>query len=488
MPKNREASPEAGLGNRSDMRCNGICIPILGNTGLQKEDATVAQPLPASALAPTPSLFDTYEAGIRALRDEGHVTKQFERTARKVVSAVRLAAVQVTGLPEAALTPTHLVNPAVIDAISLRENTDFYSKASQFYLYLHKHPAAWPETVAPDAVLALLYRKLHPRPSKRGEPALPRELNHPYLLQWEEEKVRLGVKPSSMATRMYYVRRIVRDLCRTQAGLPNDWTRVLPGVITVDEIEDLWAYRCRLRQEGKATYSSHHVEMEYAREWFAWLRRQRLIGANPFDEFPMPKAFDLQLPLPPADQIAAFFAAIDAGPQSVLDRAVFLLMRGCGLRPGEVVSLRIGDVSLADRTVQVWGKGDKQRTIPIPSRTAQALDEYRAMQGPAPSDTPLFMLPNMRPLTYEDLRIRFRELKTEVGLAWPRGPHLWRHVFATRLAESGADPKLIQILLGHATMNMVIRYTHADPEDVRSALEGAFQRLDKEENDNDPAE
>jgi len=152
------------------------------------------------------------------------------------------------------------------------------------------------------------------------------------------------------------------------------------------------------------------------------------------------------------------------------DKALCLLLLDTGIRVGEAVALRLQDVSWADRTLTVFGKGRKVRVVPFGRQSARALSSYLAAR---PSDTrpeaALFLTSTGNPLTVWRARHIVRLAAARAGLHDKAvSPHMLRRTFATMWISHGGDPFSLQRILGHTTMEMVNRYVRLTTTDLRA--------------------
>ena len=158
------------------------------------------------------------------------------------------------------------------------------------------------------------------------------------------------------------------------------------------------------------------------------------------------------------------------------DDAVLEILYGSGLRVAEACALRPGDVDLAGERLTVWGKGSKQRIVPLSGPAASALgawlDHGRAVLAVAdsPPDA-VFLNQRGRRLGPRDVR-RILDRRSPV----PTHPHALRHTFATHLLDGGADLRSVQELLGHTDLTTTQRYTHVSRERLRGVVEATHPR------------
>ena len=165
--------------------------------------------------------------------------------------------------------------------------------------------------------------------------------------------------------------------------------------------------------------------------------------------------------------------------RSFRDRAMAGLMVFCGLRSGEVLALRVKDVDIGGRWLRVWGKGAKERRVPLDVDVAGMIQTYLLAERPETTNDALFVVAKGsnrgQPLTPAGLRTIFRYHRTKAGV--PAGhPHALRHSFATALAEAGVDLAVMQALLGHAHIDTVARYVHLTPVHVKKEFDAARER------------
>jgi integrase/recombinase XerC len=210
------------------------------------------------------------------------------------------------------------------------------------------------------------------------------------------------------------------------------------------------------------------------RRYFSWLRHDGVIEKDPSIRLSAPAGdgrlprvlgqaeLDVLLDDPPA--------GIDGDPDSVRlrDDAVLELLYGSGLRVAELCSLGTSDVDLRQRMVTVWGKGSKQRRVPISHPAAEAVQAWlaRGRQGLATADTPpeaLFVNRRGHQLGQRDVR-RILDRRAP----GPTHPHALRHTYATHLLDGGADLRVVQELLGHASLQTTQVYTHVSKEHLLS--------------------
>jgi len=146
------------------------------------------------------------------------------------------------------------------------------------------------------------------------------------------------------------------------------------------------------------------------------------------------------------------------------DRAILELMYACGLRVSEVAALDIGNIRFADAVVRIFGKGRKERMVPLGRVAAEIIKKYLERRSPAAASAgdALFLNARGGRLSARSLSTLVKKYGLSAGLQKPLTPHAVRHSFATHLLQNGADLRVIQELLGHSSLSTTQRYTHVD--------------------------
>jgi integrase/recombinase XerC len=156
------------------------------------------------------------------------------------------------------------------------------------------------------------------------------------------------------------------------------------------------------------------------------------------------------------------------------DDAVLELLYGSGLRVGELCGLSVSSLGLATSSATVWGKGAKERRVPLSEPAVRALRRWLAVRSdvlPPECGEMLFGNERGKPLTSRDVR-RILDRRSPT----PTHPHALRHTFATHLLDGGADLRAVQELLGHRDVATTQRYTHVSRERLSAAYREAHPR------------
>ena len=209
------------------------------------------------------------------------------------------------------------------------------------------------------------------------------------------------------------------------------------------------------------------------RTYFRFLIAEGHLVSDPSERLDTPKRW-LTLPdVLTADEVQRLLDAVTLDePMAFRDRAMLELAYGAGLRVSEWISLGIRDVLLDEALLRVFGKGSKERLVPIGRRAIGAvaiyLRELRPRLERGSGKSVLFLNARGTPLTRMGAWKMLRKYVDKAGLEKHVSPHTLRHSFATHLLEGGADLRAVQEMLGHADISTTQIYTHVDREYLRT--------------------
>lgn len=210
------------------------------------------------------------------------------------------------------------------------------------------------------------------------------------------------------------------------------------------------------------------------RSFAAFLLAQDKLERNPFKLLPAPKRQKL---LPKFLSLTETYRLLDTAAHSkhfaARDKALFELMYSSGLRRSEVTGLRIKDVDYFNGLVKVFGKGAKERLVPVTDEALNALKIYLAQRKNPQPDDALFLNKNGKPLTGDGLAYIFKNTAIRSHLARKVTPHSLRHSFATHLLNNGCDLRSLQEMLGHKSLAATQVYTHVSLEKLKSVYNHA---------------
>ena len=288
-------------------------------------------------------------------------------------------------------------------------------------------------------------------------------------MAWEQEEFVRSLSSLSANTVEAY-RRDVRDFVvwaeRARLGGPADVDRLV--------------LRRYLAFLGTRRMAKRSIARKAAalRRYFAWLTRTGVLSTDPSSRLTAPRGEGRLPHVLKGEELETLLAdrAPAGEPADLRDQAVLELLYGSGLRVGELCGLRPRDVDLVRGQVLVWGKGSKQRQLPMSETSVEAVRAWVDAGRPAmaTTETPadaLFVNRRGHRLTPRDVR-RILDRRA----AAPTHPHALRHTFATHLLDGGADLRAVQELLGHSDLATTQLYTHVSKERLRSVYDATHPR------------
>ena len=256
------------------------------------------------------------------------------------------------------------------------------------------------------------------------------------------------------------------------------------GDVRVEKIDHLAirAYLSHLYRERKK--SSLARKLAAQRSFFRYLVDEGVMKRSPAEIVTSPRQ---EKNLPSFLSVDEVFALVEkpnqATPWGARDRALLETLYSCGIRVSELVGLSDGDVDVNLGIVRVYGKGSKERIVPIGKKAIEALQAYlprrdevlarRKTSGPR---APLFINPRGTRLTTRSVARILQKHVLRSGLLRKVSPHALRHSFATHLLDAGADLRAIQELLGHVSLSTTQRYTHVSMDKLMEVYDKAHPR------------
>jgi len=209
------------------------------------------------------------------------------------------------------------------------------------------------------------------------------------------------------------------------------------------------------------------------RTYFKFLLGEGHVVRDPSERLETPKRWRTLPEVLGVEEVEKLLAAPSLDePLAFRDRAMLELAYGAGLRVSEWISLSVRDVMLQDHLVRVFGKGAKERLVPIGRRAIAAIAVYLRELRPSLEKGEgkgiLFLNARGQPLSRMGAWKILRKYVKQAGITKPVSPHTLRHSFATHLLEGGADLRAVQEMLGHVDISTTQIYTHVDREYLRT--------------------
>lgn len=274
----------------------------------------------------------------------------------------------------------------------------------------------------------------------------------------------------------------------TAEGYSHD-VRVLLELTQEQEsaLQDLQIHQIRrfvARLHGRGLGGKSLARMLSAwRGFFNYLARDHGFTRNPCTGVRPPKSpKSLPKALSP-DEATRLVSFPQSDPLAVRDRAMFELLYSSGLRLSELTSLRQGDISFADATVRVIGKGNKTRMVPVGSHALQALQAWLPVRESLPhrSKSALFLNQRGGAISPRAVQSRLKAWGIKQGLPGHVHPHMLRHSFASHVLQSSGDLRAVQEMLGHASISTTQVYTHLDFQYLAKVYDQAHPRAKRKE-------
>jgi integrase/recombinase XerC len=233
------------------------------------------------------------------------------------------------------------------------------------------------------------------------------------------------------------------------------------------------------RRNKKSTIAR---KLSSIRSFFKFLVKKGTISENPAEFVLTPKQ-DKTIPV--YLSVDEMFRLLDSIQTDTLmgmrNRAIFEALYSSGIRVSELAEMNFSDVDFSAAVVRVFGKGSKQRIVPIGKKALAAIKSYRTQlhrqAGIAASGNgPLFLNRFKKRLSSRSIGRILKKLVDAVGLLTPVSPHALRHTFATHMLDAGADLRVVQELLGHQSLSTTQKYTHVSIDRLMETYDRAHPR------------
>lgn len=239
--------------------------------------------------------------------------------------------------------------------------------------------------------------------------------------------------------------------------------------------EDIRRYLVVLRESGLSVRTRVRY-MVSLRRFYKFAVMEELVATDPTQHLelarylkPLPKTLSLE----EVDKLLA--APKRTSPLELRDFAMLQTLYATGIRVSELIGLKVANVNLELGYIKVWGKGAKERLVPIGNQALKAITRYREHSRllllKNKHSEYLFLNKYGKPLSRQAFWQKIKVYAIRAAISKPIYPHLLRHSFATHLLERGADLRSIQMMLGHADISSTEIYTHVTRERLRKIFE-----------------
>lgn len=209
------------------------------------------------------------------------------------------------------------------------------------------------------------------------------------------------------------------------------------------------------------------------KSFFSYLHKSNYLTENPVERLSSPK-LSKNLPIVlTVEEVDSILSSPDFNTKLGLrDKALLELLYACGTRVSEIIGLKISDLFLKEEVIRVFGKGSKERIVPIGSSAIRWVENYLLKSRPLlekklKSENVLFLNNRGTKLSRMGVWKIINRYTKEAGIKKEVHPHTFRHSFATHLLEGGADLRAVQEMLGHADISTTQIYTHIDRDFIK---------------------
>lgn len=239
-------------------------------------------------------------------------------------------------------------------------------------------------------------------------------------------------------------------------------------------------YLLHLQAKGRATATLSR-SLAAIKSFFHFLAREQVIPRDPTVNLDAPKQ-EKRLPrVLTVEEVVKLLEQPDLKtPPGIRDRTMLEVLYATGLRVSELVSLKIKDINLEEGYIRCFGKGSKERIVPLGSVATKYvtfyLDHARKFLAANPKEETLFLNHHGNGLTRQGFWKIIKKYADQLGISSMITPHTLRHSFATHLLENGADLRSVQEMLGHADISTTQIYTHLTRNKLKEVYEKTHPR------------
>ena len=277
-----------------------------------------------------------------------------------------------------------------------------------------------------------------------------------FLIFLEIEK---GYSPKTIREYSYDLKMFEKNLHQTSSNKTLEQTNTA----------DLRRFFLHLKRERGYASRSLHRKICSLKSFFKFLKKEGFVASNPTENIESPK---IPKSLPKTITVEETFKLLGA-PDTPRDKAILYLLYGTGMRVSELSNLNTDHIDLKDRIIHVvGGKGNKDRMIPIPDGIIKILEDYLSTRRNDTKDKALILNRSGYRLTPRSIQRLVKKYREAADLQDKKlTPHTLRHAFATHLLSNAVDIRVIQELLGHASLSTTQLYTHVSLEHLRRSFD-----------------
>ncbi len=232
---------------------------------------------------------------------------------------------------------------------------------------------------------------------------------------------------------------------------------------------DLRRFFLHLKREKKYSPRSLHRKICSLKSFYKFLKKEAFISSNPAENIESPK---IPKSLPKTISVEDTLKLLNT-PDSVRDRTILFVLYGTGMRVSELSNLDLDCIDLDSRMIRIiGGKGNKDRLIPLPNVLIPIIEEYLEKRRMDSSSSALILNRSGQRLTSRSIQRLVKKYREQANFQDKKlTPHTLRHAFATHLLANSVDIRVIQELLGHASLSTTQLYTHVSLEHLRKSYD-----------------
>lgn len=249
------------------------------------------------------------------------------------------------------------------------------------------------------------------------------------------------------------------------------------GITSFEEVDRLTIlnFITEYRLETYAKDSTMARKLSTYRSFYKYLNEYYGIGNNPMESIQSPKNKRNVPDFLFVSEIKNFLNTYSNEDEvDIRDKTMFTMLYACGLRVSELCSLSWSQIDVNARIVRVTGKGDKERIVPFYKGFEKQLAHYRLSYWEKyAQDEHVFVNLRGKGFTSRGIQFLMQKHADEIGLSMKVHPHMFRHSFATHLLDNGADIRVVQELLGHASLSTTQIYTHVSNKKLKEVYQQA---------------
>ncbi len=302
----------------------------------------------------------------------------------------------------------------------------------------------------------------------------------PYILDFERY-LRVAQNASAHTCRNY-----LHDLREFDTFLLDSNAGAADSVDAIDNFA-IRAFLAFLSKRNKRSTQSR--KLACLRSFFNFLMREGVLSHNPAQAVKTPKREQF---LPRHLSVDEVFTLLDSVPDDTVmqtrDKAILEVLYSTGIRVSELVHINRGNLEPGSGSIRVFGKGKKERVVPIGTKASSCLENYiqksaelckKCYAGRAVQDIPVFLNRRGGRLTTRSVARIVDKYVLTCGLLHKMSPHAIRHTFATHMLNAGADLRSIQELLGHTSLSTTQKYTHLNIDKLMEIYDKTHPRSRK---------